>query len=301
MDVAITGASGLIGSALSDTLRAAGHTVRPVSRSAGGPGTVVWDPAAGTIDADGLVGVDAVVHLAGEGIADKRWSDAQKQRIRASRVDGTTLIARLVAELDPKPSVLLSGSAIGYYGDRGDEVLTESSPPGDGFLPEVVTAWEAATAAAAEAGVRVAHLRTGIVLSSDGGALAKQLPLFKVGLGGRLGSGQQWVPWISLEDEVGAIVHLLTADVEGPVNLTAPEPVTNATFTQTLADVLGRPAVLPIPRFGPELLLGKELAQDLLYSSARVVPSVLEGDGFRFVHPELEGALRSVLDRPAAA
>lgn len=301
MDVAITGASGLIGSALSDTLRAAGHTVRAVSRSAGGPGTVVWDPAAGTIDADGLAGVDAVVHLAGEGIADKRWSDAQKQRIRASRVDGTTLIARLVAELDPKPSVLLSGSAIGYYGDRGDEVLTESSPPGDGFLPEVVTAWEAATAAAAEAGVRVAHLRTGIVLSSDGGALAKQLPLFKVGLGGRLGSGQQWIPWISLEDEVGAIVHLLTADVEGPVNLTAPEPVTNATFTQTLADVLGRPAVLPIPRFGPELLLGKELAQDLLYSSARVVPSVLEGDGFRFAHRELEGALRSVLDRPAAA
>ena len=301
MDVAITGSSGLIGTALSAALRSAGHTVRPVVRSGGGPGTVRWDPSAGTIDAAELAGVDAVVHLAGEPIADERWSEEQKQRIRSSRVEGTTLVARTVADLDPQPAVLLSGSAIGYYGDRGDEVLTESSPPGDGFLPDVVEAWEAATAPASDAGIRVAHLRTGIVLDADGGALSKQLPLFKLGLGGRLGSGQQWVPWISLADEVAAIVHLLDADVSGPVNLTAPEPVTNAEFTTTLAEVLGRPAIFPIPRFGPNLLLGKELAESLLYSSARVAPRVLEGDGYRFRHPELEGALRAILDRPAAA
>lgn len=301
MDVAITGSSGLIGTALTSALRTGGHRVRRVVRSGGdGPDAVRWDPAAGTIDRPGLVGVDAVVHLAGEGIAEKRWSDAQKARIRNSRVEGTSLIAEAITGLDRMPQALLSGSAIGLYGDRGDEVLTESSPSGSGFLTDVVEAWEAATAPAEAAGIRTVHLRTGIVLDPHGGALGKQLPLFKLGLGGRLGSGRQWLPWISLADEVGAIVHLLTSTVSGAVNLSAPAPVTNAELTSTLARVLGRPAFVPIPRFGPALLLGKELAETLLYSSARVLPTVLQADGYRFRHATLEEALRDVLDRPAA-
>lgn len=302
MDVAITGSSGLIGTALTTSLRRAGHTVRPVvRREGGGPGSVRWDPEAGTIDAAALAGVDAVVHLAGEGVADKRWTDEQKSRILNSRVKGTTVIAEAMAGLDPKPQALLSGSAIGLYGDRGEEELTEASPPGSGFLSEVVAAWEASTAPAEAAGIRTVHLRTGIVLDRDGGALAKQLPLFKLGLGGRLGSGEQWLPWISLADEVAAIVHLLTSSVSGAVNLTSPAPVTNADFTTTLAGILHRPSVLPTPRFGPALLLGKELATALLYVSAKVLPTVLQADGYRFVHPTLQEALRAILDRPAAA
>ena len=256
---------------------------------------------AGTIDSSALAGVDAVVNLAGEGIGDHRWTEAQKRRIRDSRVIGTTVLAEALAGLDPRPSVLLNASAVGYYGDRGDEVLTEVSGPGTGFLPEVVQAWEAATGVASRAGIRTACFRTGIVLSADGGALAKQLPLFRFGVGGRFGSGKQWLPWIALEDEVGAIVHLLTADLEGPVNLAAPEPVTNATFTTVLGRVLGRPTFVPVPAFGPRLLLGRELADELLFSSARMVPEKLRAGGYEFSHPELEGALRSVLDRPAAA
>lgn len=300
MDVAITGSSGLIGTALTKALRGAGHEVRRVVRSgADEPGVVRWDPAAGSIDAGGLAGVDAVVHLAGEGVAEKRWNDEQKARIKRSRVDGTTLLATAIAGLDPKPQAFLSGSAIGFYGDRGDEALTESSPAGHDFLTEVVEAWEAATTPAEDAGIRTVHLRTGIVLDPDGGALAKQLPLFKLGLGGKLASGKQWTSWISLADEVGAIVHLLTSAVEGAVNLTSPTPVTNADFTTTLAGVLGRPAFLPIPRFAPAVLLGKELVETVLYSSAKVVPQVLQDDGYRFRHATLEEALRDLLDRPA--
>jgi uncharacterized protein (TIGR01777 family) len=194
----------------------------------------------------------------------------------------------------------VSGSAIGFYGDRGDELLDEASPAGTGFLPEVCVAWEAATVAAEEAGIRVAHLRTGILLSGEGGALKKQLPLFKVGAGGKLGSGRQWQSWISIVDEVGAIVHLLAADVRGAVNLTAPNPVRNAEFTKTLAGVLGRPSFLPIPSFGPKLLLGSELADNLLFAGQRVSPKVLESTGYAFRHPTLEVALRAVLDKPAA-
>jgi uncharacterized protein (TIGR01777 family) len=245
--------------------------------------------------------VDAVVNLGGEGIGDHRWTEAQKRRIRDSRVTGTTVLAEAMAALEPRPSVLLNASAVGYYGDRGDEVLTEASGPGTGFLSEVVQAWEGATRPAAAAGIRTACFRTGIVLAADGGALAKQLPLFRFGLGGRLGSGTQWLPWIALEDEVGAIVHLLTADVEGPVNLAAPDPVTNAAFTEVLGRVLGRPSFLAVPAFGPRLLLGRELADELLFSSARMVPEKLRASGYQFALPELEGALRSVLDRPAAA
>jgi uncharacterized protein (TIGR01777 family) len=302
VDVAVTGSGGLIGRALVRRLQEGGHRVRRVVRSGGeGPDAVRWDPMVGTIDASALAGVDAVVNLGGEGIGDHRWTEAQKRRIRDSRVTGTTVLAEAMAALEPRPSVLLNASAVGYYGDRGDEVLTEASGPGTGFLSEVVQAWEGATRPAAAAGIRTACFRTGIVLAADGGALAKQLPLFRFGLGGRLGSGTQWLPWIALEDEVGAIVHLLTADVEGPVNLAAPDPVTNATFTEVLGRVLGRPTFLAAPAFGPRLLLGRELADELLFSSARMVPEKLRASGYQFALPELEGALRSVLDRPAAA
>lgn len=303
--MAVTGSSGLIGTALVDALAAEGHRVRrlvrsePGSDAAPGPDEVRWYPAAGTVDTEALAGVDAVVHLAGEGIAEKRWTEVQKGRIRTSRTQGTGAIARAMAELDPRPTVLLSGSAIGYYGNGGDRELTEDSPKGTGFLADVVQDWEAAAEPARHVGIRVVHLRSGVVLSSEGGALAKQLPIFKFGLGGRMGSGRQWLPWISLEDEVGAIRHLLTADVIGPVNLTAPNPVTNATFAKVLGSVLGRPSRLPIPSFGPKLLLGSELAGQVLFSSARVLPARLEASGFRFAHRRIEEALRAVLGRAA--
>lgn len=300
MQVAITGASGLIGSALSSALRAADHEVVEVTRRAAGPGQIGWDPAAGSIDANGFAGLDAVVHLAGEGIAEKRWTDEQKRRIRDSREQGTALLADALAGLQHPPRVLLSGSAVGWYGDRGDEVLTEESARGTGFLSDVCEAWETATAPAGEAGIRVTHLRTGIVLSANGGALAKQLPLFKIGLGGRIGSGQQYWPWISMDDEVGAISWLLSNDVAGPVNLTGPEPVTNREFTAALGAVLGRPTVLPVPRVGPRFLLGRELADNLLYTSARVVPHVMQDRGYVFQHTDVEAALRGVLGRPAS-
>ena len=301
MDVAVTGSGGLIGRALVRRLREGGHQVRRVVRSGGdGADEVRWDPMGGTIDSSALAGVDAVVHLAGEGIGEKRWTEAQKRRIRDSRVIGTTVLAEALTQLDPRPATLLTASGISVYGDRGDEVVTEATAPGTGFLPEVVEAWEGATRAAAAAGIRTASFRNGVVLAADGGALAKQLPLFRFGLGGRLGPGTQWFPWIALDDEVEAIVHLLSADVEGPVNLCSPEPVTNATFTEVLGRVLGRPTVLPIPRLGPQLLLGRQLVEELLFWSVRAVPERLQASGFTFAHPDLEGALRAVLDRPAA-
>lgn len=299
MRVAVTGSSGLIGSALVASLRGDDHeVVRVVRRSSGGDGpTVAWDPEHGTIEAAGLEGVDAVVHLAGAGIGDERWSDDRKRVILESRTNGTALLARTLARLDSPPAVLLSGSAVGYYGDRGDEVCTEASPAGTGFLAEVCAAWEAAAAPAVGAGIRTAFLRTGIVQTAAGGALKKTMPLFKLGLGGRFGGGKQWWSWISLADEVGAIRHLLDHDVSGPVNLTAPTPVTNAIYTATLGRVLGRPTVLPVPSFGPKLLLGAEGAQAMLLDGQRVLPSVLEGAGYRFRHPGLEAALRAELGK----
>ncbi len=301
MDVAVTGASGFIGSALVRALGDAGHEVRRlVRRAPAASGEVGWDPAAGTIDAAGLAGVDAVVNLAGEGIASRRWSDDQKRRIGDSRTASTHLIAQTVAEMDPRPRVLLSGSAIGYYGHRGDQELTETSPPGDDFLAGVCVDWEASVRPAVDAGVRTACLRTGIVLDPHGGALSRMLPLFHLGVGGPFGRGRQWWSWISLADEVGAILHLLSAEVAGAVNLTAPTPVENAELTRTLGRVLGRPAVVPVPRIGPSLLLGTELAQSLLYDSIRVVPAALSDAGYAFRHPRLEMALRDMLDKPAA-
>lgn len=296
MRVAITGSTGLIGTALRSRLGDSGHDVVPVVRGTAAPGQIAWDPAAGVLDPASLIGVDAVVHLAGAGIGDHRWTDDYKRTIRESRTRSTNLLSECLAAVDG-PKVLLSGSAIGIYGDRGDTDLDETSTHGAGFLASVCEDWETSTRVAEAAGIRVVHLRTGIVLSPAGGALRKQLPLFKLGLGGRFGSGRQWQSWISIDDEVAAIEHLLTSDVTGAVNLTAPNPVTNAEFASTLGSVLRRPAVLPVPAFGPKLLLGSELAQNLLFEGQKVHPAVLHRDGFEFTHPDLESALRALLDR----
>ena len=298
MNILVTGASGLIGRALVPHLRSQGHTViAAVRRDPRDATERFWDPAAGRVGEGFLDGIDAVIHLAGAGIGDRRWSPAYKREILESRTKGTSLLAGAIAEAAVKPQVFLSGSAIGVYGATGDEELTETSPAGTGFLADVCTRWESATEPARAAGVRVVHLRTGIVLSKDGGALKKQLPIFRLGAGGKFGNGRQWQSWISIDDEVAAITHLLTSSVSGPVNLTAPAPVTNADFTRTLARVLKRPALLPIPSFGPKLLLGGELADALLFTGQRVVPSVLLQDGFSFRHGSLESALRGILGK----
>lgn len=297
MDVAVTGSSGLIGKALVRRLGEGGHRVLRIVRSGGGPDTASWDPQAGTIDAAALEGVDAVVHLAGEGIAERRWTPEQKDRILRSRTDGTSLLATTLAALDRPPSVLLSGSAVGYYGDTGDRVTDESGPSGSDFTASVCVAWEAAASAAVDAGIRTAFLRTGVVYDAEGGALGKQLLAFKLGLGGRAGSGRQYQSWITLEDEVRAIEFLLGSDLSGPVNLTSPNPVTNSEFTRTLGHVLRRPTTI-LPMIGPRLLYGRELADSLLLTSQRIVPAALLGAGFAFAHPDLEEALRSVLGRP---
>jgi uncharacterized protein (TIGR01777 family) len=298
MRIAITGASGLIGTALTDRLAAARHTVVPVVRRAARDGEISWDPAAGRLDPADLVGIDAVVNLAGAGIGDHRWTDEYKRTLVDSRVQGTRLLADALAGLGTDgPRVLVSGSAIGYYGDRGDELLYEGSAPGDDFLAELCVAWESATEAAEAEGVRVAHVRTGIVLSRHGGALRKLLPIFKLGLGGKFGNGRQWMSWISIDDEVAAIEHLLTGDVSGAVNLVSPAPCRNADFVRTLAHVLHRPSLLPIPAFGPKLLLGSELAQALLFDGQRIEPRVLVESGYEHRHADLETALRAVLGR----
>ena len=299
MEIAVTGSNGLIGSALITALEADGHGVRRLVRGgATGPGRIAWDPAAGTIDAAALEGVDAVVHLAGEGIGEKKWSPEQKRRILESRTAGTDLIARTIAGMTTKPAVLVSASAIGWYGgQRGDEVLTEASaaPQPADFLAEVCAAWEAATAPAEAAGVRTVHLRTGIVLTPSGGALGRMITPFKLGLGGRIASGKQWMSWISIDDEIGSIRHALTSEgLSGPVNATAPEPVTNADFTRTLGSVLHRPTLLPTPLAPLRALYGRELVQALLVDGARVLPTALESSGYEFAHRDLATALRAI-------
>lgn len=297
MDIAITGASGLIGTALRASLLADGHRVIPVVRGTAGDGTIRWDPAAGTIDAAGLEGLDAVVHLAGEGIASGPWTTAQRRRIHDSRTQGTHLLATTLAGLDRPPSVLASGSAIGWYGDRGDEVLSEAAGPGTGFLTDVCLDWEAATAPAEAAGIRTVHLRTGIVMTRAGGFLAKQLPLFKLGLGGRAGSGTQWLSWITLDDEIAAIRHAIdTESLRGPVNLTAPEAATNGEITAALGAALHRPTFLTVPRAVRHLPFGiGPLLDSLLFTSARVSPDALVRSGFAFAHPTLRDALAATL------
>jgi len=293
MRVLITGSHGMIGSALASALEAGDHDVVRLNR--GGPGPS-WDPERGVLDPAALEGVDAAVNLAGAGIADKRWTPERKEQILKSRTVSTDLLARGLAALDPKPSVLVSGSAIGFYGSRGDEVVDEDSPVGSGFLADTTEQWERATGPAEQAGIRVVHIRTGIVQSRSGGALRKQLPLFRLGLGGRLASGRQYQSWITLDDVVAAITYALTeATLAGPVNLTAPNPVTNAEYTKALGHALGRPAVLSVPPFALGLALGHEMSEEMLVGGARVIPTRLLGSGFQFQHPDLAEALASVL------
>lgn len=297
MRIIVSGASGLIGSALLPALKSAGHQPIALVRRPAREAEVQWDPAAGVLPADALEGADAVVHLAGAGIGDHRWTDDYKRELVDSRVRSTTLLAERIAATENGPKVFLSGSAIGFYGASDGRDLDESSPAGEGFLADLCVQWEGATAPAVAAGVRVAHLRTGVVLAREGGALAKMLPLFKLFAGGPFGNGTQWQSWISLPDEVSAIIHLLTADVSGPVNLTAPEPATNKEFARRLGAVLHRPSLLPVPRFGPSLLLGAELADNLLYTGQKVLPRVLQASGYSFQHGTLDSALRAVLGR----
>ena len=295
MKILVTGASGLVGSALVPLLVADGHEVARLGRTAPGPADLRWDPDAGTLDAATLEGFDGVIHLAGENIAAGRWNAARKRRIKESRVQGTLLLARTLAGLKRPPRVLVSASAVGFYGDRGDEELNEQSPAGSGFLTEVCREWEAATEAAAGEGIRVVHARLGVVLSRDGGALAKMLTPFKLGAGGIVGSGRQYMSWITLEDTVAALAHLLvTETAAGPVNVVAPAPVTNREFTKTLGRVLRRPTLFPLPAFVARLVFG-EMADALLLGSNRVKPASLLDSGYVFRHGSLEEGLRAVL------
>jgi uncharacterized protein len=297
--MAVSGASGLIGAALVKELTRRGHRVSRMVRRRAGLGEVSWDPASGALDPGDLEGLDGVVHLAGENVG-VRWTAARKARIRESRVKGTKLISETLAQLRRQPAVLVSASAIGFYGNRGNEPLTEASLPGDrsrDFLASVSWEWEAAAEPARGAGIRVVHPRFGVVLSPRGGALKKLLLPFKLGLGGRIGSGSQWMSWISIDDAVGAILHLLSTDtVRGPVNVTSPEPLINRDFTLTLGRVLSRPTPFPVPAAALRLALG-EMADGTLLSSARVEPARLLESGYRFQHPDLDSALRHVLGK----
>jgi uncharacterized protein len=296
MDVLISGATGLIGSALIPELEAKGHTVRRLTRHPRQEGDIRWDIDAGTIDG-AISGIDAVVHLAGESIAEGRWTEEKKRRILESRQKGTRLLAEKIAELSEPPSVMVSVSATGYYGNRGNELLTEESEPGDLFLSKVCREWEAAADPAREAGVRVVHPRFGIVLTTEGGALGTTLPIFKLGGGGKIGSGRQYWSWVSLDDVVGAIVHALeTDDLSGPVNVVTPGPPTNAEYTRMLGKVLNRPTLFTVPATAARVMLG-EIADELLMASARVEPVRLQETGYSFRHPELEATLRYLLGR----
>ena len=300
--VAITGASGLIGRRLIAHLHEQGWDVARVVRreTRADRHEIAWHPAQGTIDAAAFEGVEAVVHLAGENVAE-RWTDSKKERILRSREEGTTLLARTLAGLERPPRVLVSASGVDFYGDRGDELLTEDSATGDTFLAEVVRRWEAATAPAREAGIRVVTLRTGAVIAREGGMIGKVLLPFRLGLGGRLGSGDQYMSWIAAGDVVRAYSHALEhAELSGPVNAVAPEPVRNREFTEALGRVLDRPTVLPVPSLAIRALLG-EMGEELLLGSRRVVPERLLASGFSFLHPTLESALATELVGPEAA
>jgi uncharacterized protein len=294
VQIAITGSTGLIGSALGRALRDEGRTVlRLVRRRPTADDEVHWDPF-GEVDTASLEGVDAVVHLAGANLGDRRWNACYRQEIRDSRIEGTRTLCRALASLDHRPSVLVSASASGYYGDTGDRTVDEKSPAGEGFLAALCQDWEAAAEPAAEAGIRVVTPRTGIVLSRQGGVLGRTLPLFRAGLGGRLGSGRQWMSWISLADQVAAMRFLIDHPIEGPVNLTAPEPVTNAAYTRAVGRALHRPAPFAAPAAVLRLALGG-LADEGILISQRILPTRLTAAGFEFRHPDLDSALAEIL------
>ena len=296
MNVLISGATGLIGTALIPELEAGGHRVTRLTRSPRSADDAGWDPEAGTIEGD-LEGTDAVVHLAGESIAEGRWTPEKKRRILESRRKGTRLLAERIAALRTPPRVMVSASAVGYYGDRGNELLTEESGPGTGFLAEVCREWEAGADPAREAGIRVVHPRIGIVLSPKGGALGTTLPIFKLGAGGKIGSGRQYWSWISLDDVAGSFAHALTNEaVSGPVNVGSSNPLTNAEYTKVLGRVLNRPTVFPVPAPAARIALGG-MADELLLASQRMQPARLEETGYAFRHPDLEEALRHLLGR----
>jgi uncharacterized protein (TIGR01777 family) len=296
MDVLVSGGTGLIGETLIPELEAGGHRVRRLSREPRSEGDIRWDPDAGIIEGD-LAGTDAVIHLAGESIAEGRWTQEKKRRILESRKKGTRLLAEKVAALPEPPSVMVSASATGYYGNRGNELLDEESEPGTLFLSKVCQEWEAAAEPAREAGIRVVHPRFGIVLSTEGGALGTTLPIFKLGGGGKIGSGRQYWSWVAFDDVVGAIMHALNSDtLRGPMNVVAPDPPTNAEYTKTLGRVLGRPTFFAVPAPAARVGLG-EIADELLLASARVEPTKLEETGYEYRHPELEDALRYLLEK----
>ncbi|WP_433138675.1 TIGR01777 family oxidoreductase [Actinomadura nitritigenes] len=295
MRVTVTGSSGLIGSALVRALREDGHdVVRLVRREPSAPDEARWSPADGCVEAAALEGADAVVHLAGAGVGDRPWTKAYKRRIRDSRLDGTRTLAEAIAAAGRRPPVLVCGSAIGFYGDTGDREADEKSPMGSGFMAALVRDWEAAAAPAREAGIRVVHPRTGVVLARGGGIVGRTLPLFRLGLGGRLGDGTQWTSWISLADEVAALRFLIEHEVSGPVNLTAPAPVTNAAYTEALARALHRPARLAVPKAVLRAAL-RDFADEVPLASQRVLPRRLEHAGFRYRHPDVDSALAALL------
>lgn len=292
MKILISGSTGLVGSHLLPYFEKQGHTVIRLTRK--GPG-IIWDPEAGTISTPAMEGFDAVIHLAGESIAKGRWNDAKKKRIRESRVRGTQILCQALAQLKAPPKTLICASAIGYYGSRDAETLTESSAPGHDFLAEVCQAWEASTRSALQRGIRVVNLRFGVILSAKGGALGTMLTPFKLGMGGKIGTGQQYMSWITLDDVLGVVQYALENEsLRGPVNTVAPQPVTNEQFTQTLGQVLSRPTLFPMPAFAARLAFG-EMADALLLSSQKVEPALLHQGGFAFRYPNLEGALKHLL------
>lgn len=295
MRIVVSGASGLIGSALVPALLEAGHdVVRLVRRAPASSDEIEWNPAAGTIDSAALAGVEAAINLNGADIG-RRWTDERRKEILASRVESTRLLSTTLASLEPRPSVLVCAGGVGIYGyDRGDEILTEDASLGTGFLAEVGSAWEAAADPARDADIRVVNFRQGLVLAGDGGVLGRLRPFFKLGLGGRVGSGRQWWPWIAVDDLVSGYRFVLERDVAGPVNLTSPNPVTNTQFTHALGKALRRPTVFPVPAFGAKVVFG-EMAQEALLGGQRVLPSRLLEEGFRFRFPELSDALSHVL------
>lgn len=298
MKVLITGSSGLVGSALAKSLAAHGHDVIPLPRRSPGSGATFWDPDNGIVDLADLGDIDAVVHLAGDNISTGRWTEQKKSRILHSRVNGTELLARHFAASAPKPRVFVCASAVGIYGNRGPKLVDETSGPGDSFLADVCRHWEQATAPAADAGIRVANLRFGVVLSATGGALKKMLTPFKMGLGGIVGSGAQYMSWVSIDDALAAIQHVIATDaIRGPVNLVSPNPVSNRDFTKILGRVLHRPTILPLPAFAARIALG-EMADELLLAGARVTPKQLMANNYHFLHPQLQEALQHIL-RPA--